>query len=134
MSTTPIRRGDPTVRPSRRAKALVALGAATVALIAAVPASATDDKPPVDKNGKKSCPLTTSSGGTYWVPHGTTLTVDHVDSTQKEQCIDGDWWIVPLSRPGGTVGATSGTLSGVRAAKVLRVSPSVLRRLPITPR
>jgi hypothetical protein len=136
MNTTPTTRGTgPTGSLLRRAGALAALGAASLALIAAVPASATDDKPPTDKNGKKSCALTSESGGTVWVPHGTTVTVHFKSGTQKEQCRDGDWWILRTSSGGRTVGGTSGTLEGsVRGPKVLSVAPSVLRRLPITPR
>jgi hypothetical protein len=133
MHTTPIRRSA-TPRPSRRAKALLALGAASLALIAAVPATATDDKPPVDKNGKKSCRLMTGTSVTYWVSHGTTITVQFGDgTTQKQWCDDGAWHGLRTSSDGGRVGGTSGTLSSA-SAKVLRVSPSVLRHLPITPR
>src|SRR5262245_14891745 len=135
MHTAPIRPKGPTLRPSRRAKTLVALGAASLALIAAVPASATDDKPPVDKDGKKSRRLMTGPSDTYWVPRGTTLTAQWGGTQQKQKCDDGTWYLVRTSNDGGRVGGTSDTLEGsVRAARVLRVSPSVLRHLPITPR
>jgi hypothetical protein len=135
MHTTSTRRSDPTARPSRRAKALLALGAASLALIAAVPAGATDDKPPVDKNGKQSCKVMTNlaEGTYYWAPHGTQLTRVNPTSGRKqtETCDDGSW-VISRTRSGGTVGGTSGTLSGAHA-KVLRLSPSELRHLAVTP-
>lgn len=143
MHTTPIRRGDPTVRPSRRAKALVALGTASLALIAAVPASAANDKPPVDKNGKKSCLLHRVSepdGSTwdYYVPHGTTLKITMWNggaAPKTRTCDDGEWKYQRTAHDGGIVGGTRGALDGGSvSAKVVRVSPSQLRHAVIAPR
>jgi hypothetical protein len=141
MHTTPIRHTDPTRSLLRRATALAALGAASLALMAAVPASATDDKPPVDKNGKKSCYLKDYDDGhdryTLWAPHGTTLAVHTpvADGPKTKTCDDGVWKYLRTSHDGGLVGGTRGALDGGNvSAKVLRVSPSVLRHLPVAPR
>ena len=94
------------------ARPLVALAAASMALIAASPASAisrsydTTDEPittqrtldttnetgPVDENGKKSCGVAKDGGGYQWFPHGTTITVTVPNGgSTTVKCNDGDW-------------------------------------------
>jgi hypothetical protein len=98
----------------RHPRLAVALGVTSMALIAANPASAisrgyagtdeptptttervletTNETPPVDENGKKSCPVAKNSGGTQWMPHGTTITVTLPDGTaHSTKCNDGEW-------------------------------------------
>lgn len=96
----------------RHARLLVALGVTSTALIAASPASAiyrsydgmddpitgtqvlenTNETPPVDGNGKKSCGVAKDGGGTQWFPHGTTITVTLPDGASTTvKCNDGEW-------------------------------------------
>jgi hypothetical protein len=113
MHSTPIRHTDPTRSLLRRATAIAALGAASLALIAAVPASA-EEKPPVDKNGKKSCYLKTFSDG----PNNTYTM----------------WKYLRTSHDGGLVGGTRGALDGAASARRSCGCPSVHRHLSIAPR
>ena len=97
----------------RTRKLLVALGATSMALIAAGPASAIsrsyeatnepvttqqvleapNETPPVDENGKKSCAIRRfDDGGIGWLPHGTTITLTLPNGKSKTvKCVDGDW-------------------------------------------
>jgi hypothetical protein len=76
----------------RRARTLAALGAASLALVAASPASA-ETKRPTDKNGKQSCIVNrTDDGVGEYVPHGTVRTRKLPDgSTETATCNDGTW-------------------------------------------
>jgi hypothetical protein len=100
----------------RTTKALVAMGAISLALVAAGPANAADSAPPVDKNGKKSCSITdTQTGTTRWVPHDTTVIHEFKDGfRQKETCNDGQWEITYMPPPSTTydLSYTTGTLDG----------------------
>lgn len=94
------------------ARLLVALGAASMALIAASPASAisrsyeitdeptttqqtldtTNETTPVDENGKKSCAVAKYPSGDQWFPHGTTITVTVPNGgSVTVKCNDGEW-------------------------------------------
>ena len=95
-----------------RTTILALLGAASLALVAASPASAiyrssdlteveaptetlileSTNETPVDKNGKKSCQDKTGD----WHPHGTTYVLTKIDSegkgvTYTMKCEDGQW-------------------------------------------
>ena len=71
---------------------LIALGITTVALAAVPAAQATDDKPPVDANGKKGCAYAKFDGSTGYYPHGTTITVTLPSGGSKTvKCNDGEW-------------------------------------------
>jgi hypothetical protein len=92
---------------------LATLGAIGLALAAAVPADAlnrsyepadtespvitrtvenTNETPPVDENGKKSCEYRKWDGSTGYYPHGTVITVKLPDGASKSvKCNDGDW-------------------------------------------
>jgi hypothetical protein len=92
---------------------LAALGVTSLALIAASPADAIyrdyevagdwepaptrtvyqqNDNPPVDENGKKSCPYKKWDGTPSWYPHGTVITLKLPDGTTKSaKCNDGEW-------------------------------------------
>lgn len=106
-----------------RARILAALGVTSLALVAASPASAisrsyeptdgdaptpttrtvyqTNETPPVDENGKKSCAFKKWDGGTGYYPHGTTITVTLPDGASKTmKCDDGDW-VVAFQQSGG---------------------------------
>jgi hypothetical protein len=85
-------------------KITAAIAAAGVALaVTADPAAATQNETtPVHANGKKSCKAW-AGGGSFWLPHGTTITVDAVDDNghkYKEtiRCTDGSWWTVSVSK------------------------------------
>lgn len=94
------------------ARLLVALGAASMALIAASPASAisrsyegmdeatttqrtldtTNETPPVDENGKKACAVAKYPSGDQLFPHGTTITVTVPNGgSVTVKCNDGEW-------------------------------------------
>ena len=96
----------------RHARLLVALGATSMALIAASPAGAisrnyespdgaittqrtldtTNETTPVDENGKKSCAVARYGGGDQWFPHGTTITVTVPGGgSTTVKCNDGEW-------------------------------------------
>jgi hypothetical protein len=78
-----------------RIRTLVVAGVAALALVAVVPvaASAADEKsPPVDKNGKKYCPIKALDGSVTWEPHGTTITMTWPNGTSRTNiCVDGEW-------------------------------------------
>ena len=100
------------VFPARLAL-LAVLGAASLALAAAAPADAiyrsyepteveaptttrtlenTNETPPVDENGKKSCAYKKWDGGTGYYPHGTVITVTLPNGASKSvKCVDGEW-------------------------------------------
>jgi hypothetical protein len=100
------------VIPARLAL-LAVLGAASLALAAATPADAiyrsyepteveaptktrtlenTNETPPVDENGKKSCAYKKWDGGTGYYPHGTVITVTLPGGGSKSvKCVDGEW-------------------------------------------
>jgi hypothetical protein len=96
-----------------RFRILAALGVTSLALLAASPANAiyrdyeapsdetpviertinnTNETPPVDENGKKSCPYKKWDGGTGYYPHGTKITVTLPNGASKTMtCNDGEW-------------------------------------------
>jgi hypothetical protein len=102
-----------------RATILAALGVTSLALVAASPANAiyrdyeptsdeapviqrtvdnTNETPPVDENGKKSCEYAKFGGGTGYYPHGTKITVTLPNGASKTAtCNDGEW-VVSLTR------------------------------------
>jgi hypothetical protein len=105
------------------ARILAALGVTSLALVAASPANAiyrdyesydqppvteravereTPEPPPVDKNGKKSCP----GGFDSWSPHGTVATLWYTNSKGDVvmttlRCNDGRWEVVSVQAPEG---------------------------------
>lgn len=92
----------------RTARALVAIGALSLGLGAASPASGADNNTtPVDKDGKKACLVSTSPDGTkQWSPHGTKIITQWKDGyTRTEECKDGTWSIT-IEPSTGTSGTT----------------------------
>jgi hypothetical protein len=99
----------------RNAKVLVTLGAVSLALIAASPASAQGKN--YDSTGKEMCKRTVSNGDTYWYKQGETAATTQEDGTKvTEKCTEGGKWVVvKIESPHtGTLAVstgTSGTLS-----------------------
>ena len=93
-------------------RTLIAVGSASLALVAAGPASAQDAKP-LDPNGKPMCGKTTSDGETRWFRQGETIKETDVDgkTTTKKCSTDGKWVVVPAAgmSPTGAFGGISGT-------------------------
>ena len=108
-------------------KKLLSLAAAALALAAAGPAAAADNtpKPPVDANGKKSCPIKDSqTKNIRWIPHGTTVVEEFTDGDrQKKKCEDGTWTFIrrpglPVVKQRVLTQAAGATISVVRRAPV----------------
>ena len=83
--------------PRIRSVALIAATASLV-LAAVAPTGALADtkndlkNPPVDKNGKKYCPIMGLDGSIAWEPHGTTITMTWPGGgTRTNICNDGEW-------------------------------------------
>jgi len=80
-----------------RSAALIA-ATASLALAAIAPTGALADtkndlkNPPVDKNGKKYCPIMGLDGSITWEQHGTTITMTWPGGgTRTNVCDDGSW-------------------------------------------
>lgn len=91
----------------RATKAIAALGAVTLALAVAGPASAADSQPttPTDGNGKRYCPVVQPDLSIIWYRDGSVLKTgkDHV-----LVCDDGVWDDDIHARPVGPFGGISG--------------------------
>ncbi len=73
---------------TRNAKALVVMGAVSLALVAAGPASANDSQP---TSGGKRCVLKLPNGASDIYEHGDTVTISGSDgTTTKWKCNDGN--------------------------------------------
>jgi hypothetical protein len=112
-------------------------GAACVALVASAPARATTrvgqpapapapvqtvaqgndlDHPPVDKNGKKYCPILGLDGEIAWEPHGSTITLTWPNHTSRTNiCDDGACKNARLA-PGASIQAPVGRRTWTRRA------------------
>jgi hypothetical protein len=82
------------IAPTRRPRALIALGALALALATAGPASAEPKQP--TETAKKGCPLTLPDGSQVVWPHGSPLTIrtkgsNGVTIEQSWRCNDGKW-------------------------------------------
>lgn len=116
-----------------RIRTLVAAGVAALALVAVVPvaASAADSKtPPVDKNGKKYCPIKGLDGSTAWEPHGTTITMTWPDGTSRTNvCDDGEWKDARLASVTGIKVSVGSAYLDASGALVLAptTSPGIVR-------
>jgi hypothetical protein len=92
------------VKIHRATKAIAALGAVTLALAVAGPASAADSAP-TDGNGKKYCPMVQSDLSVIWYPDGYAF---KAANNRVLVCDDGVWDDDIHARPVGPFGGVSG--------------------------
>jgi hypothetical protein len=85
------------------------------------------EHPPVDKNGKKYCPILGLDGSIAWEPHGTTITMTWPNHTSRTNvCDDGTWKDARMVGTAGIqapVGETYLDASGAESVVVIPSSP-----------
>jgi hypothetical protein len=85
------------------------------------------EHPPVDKNGKKYCPILGLDGGIAWEPHGTKITMSWPNGKSRTSvCDDGEWKDARLAGTSGIqapVGETYLDASGAESVVVVPSSP-----------